>query len=52
MGKLWFNLGFGDKHYIKGIITGRLQAIFRQRYDEYINSPENEKKFNFQNLQY
>ncbi len=44
MGDLWLNPGLGDKHYIKCIITDRLQNICRQRYDEYINSLENEKQ--------
>ncbi len=41
---LWLNPGLGDQNYIKGIVTDRLQNIFRQRYHEYIKSPENEKK--------
>ncbi len=41
MGDLWLNLGFGDTSYIKGIITDRLQNIYIDRYDEYINSPDN-----------
>ncbi len=49
MGDLWLNPGFGDKSYIKGI-TDRLQNIYRQRYDEYINSPDNDKKCGIFNI--
>ncbi len=36
MGVLWLNPGLGDTNYIQGIITNRLQNIFRQK--EYICS--------------
>jgi hypothetical protein len=50
MGNIWQNPALRDKNYIKKVITERLQDVFRQKYEEYTTSIENNKKCTIINI--